>query len=260
VPAVGTAVRIFGFGSGAVGPSRRDAEVTAQSAEDFRYQPGTCPGDSGGPVLSGDGLSLAGVVSTGAAGCGSARAVAAAPHAAWIREAMIHLDPPACRVGDGVCGQDCRLGDLDCACVDDGACRLCAGTDRDCSGSCETDGACVTACLAPDPDCRTSQEGAACERDVECASSACADGVCREPCMAATGHGCPPWAGCVAAGSDDSGGGVCIPFEDEPVLGGCGAAPPSGGAAALALTLLAVASRRRSSGHRSRTNTQGERR
>jgi hypothetical protein len=243
VPAVGSAVRIFGFGAGAVGPTRRDAEVTAQEADGFRYQPGTCPGDSGGPVLAGDGAALAGVVSTGAAGCGSARAVAVAPHAEWIQQAMDFLDPPTCRAGDGVCGVDCRLGDLDCACDDDdGACRLCAGTDRDCSGSCDADGVCATACLAPDPDCGTSQEGAACERDVECASSVCSDAVCRQPCMASTGDGCPPWAACIAAADV----GVCVPYEDQPVVGGCGAAPhTTGAAAALAVLLSAVAIARR---------------
>jgi len=268
VPPVGSAVRIFGFGAGAVGPDRRDAEVTAEEADGFRYRPGTCPGDSGGPVLAGDRAELAGVVSTGAAGCGSARAVATAPHAQWIRQAMAFLDPPACRAGDGVCGGECRLGDPDCACDDDdGVCRLCAGTDRDCSGSCEADGVCATACLAPDPDCRTSQEGAACERDVECASSVCAGGVCRQPCAASTGAGCPPWAECVgaAAGADTDAAadtvaasadtatdasGVCIPYDDTPVVGGCGAAPAappstSAGAALVALLSAVAVARRR---------------
>jgi Trypsin len=245
VPPVGGPVRIFGFGSGAVGPRRRDAEVTETDADQFRYQPGTCPGDSGGPVLVGDGAALAGVVSTGEAVCGSARAVAVAPHATWITEATEFLDPAACRAGDGVCGEACRLGDLDCPCADDdGACRLCAGTDRDCAGACEADGVCATACLAPDPDCRTLQEGAVCERGVECASSVCADGVCREPCAASTGTGCPPWAECQPAGDS---AGVCIPYSDARVLGGCAAAPPtSGAAAALALLLsVVVAARRR---------------
>jgi hypothetical protein len=253
VPPVGASVRIIGFGAGAVGPDSLDAEVTAQDADGFRYQPGTCPGDSGGPVLVGDGAALAGVVSTGAAGCGSARAVAAAPHEAWIGEAMAFLDPPACRAGDGVCGEGCRLGDLDCPCNDDdGVCRLCASSDRDCSGACGADGVCTTACVAPDPDCRTSEEGALCERDVECASSACAEGVCREPCTVSTGAGCPPWAECQPVDGDSHAtGGVCIPYTDDPVLGGCEAAPTSGAPTALALLLSAVlATRRRSASSR----------
>ena len=242
VPAVGASVRIFGFGAGAVGPDRLDAQVTDQQADGFRYQPGTCPGDSGGPVLAGAEAEVAGVVSTGDPVCASARAVAVAPHAPWIGAAMEYLDPPDCRSGDGVCGADCRIGDLDCECVGDGLCRLCAGSDRDCVVSCESDGFCATACLAPDPDCRTLQEGAACVVDAECASSVCAEGVCRKPCAAATGAGCPPWAECVPSDSAP----VCIPYGNQEVVGGCAATPPTTSAAgALALLLSAVVIARR---------------
>jgi hypothetical protein len=253
LPAVGAAVRIFGFGAGAVGPSRRDAEVTAQDADGFRYQPGTCPGDSGGPVLARAEAAVAGVVSSGDVGCASARAVAVAPHAPWLGAAMEFLDPPACRSGDGVCGEDCRLGDLDCACIDDdGVCRLCAGSDQDCARSCERDGFCATTCLAPDPDCRTVQEGATCAVDAECASSVCSDGACRKPCTASTGAGCPPWAECAPSGGDTAA--VCIPYGNEKVLGGCGAAPPTtSAAAALVLSLSAVVLAWR----RGRTNVNG---
>jgi Trypsin len=240
VPRVGSAVRIFGFGAGAVAPNRRDAEVTGQVGDSFRYQPGTCPGDSGGPVLAGDGATVAGVVSTGDAGCSTARAVAVAAHADWIGEAIEYLDPSACRSGDGVCGEDCRLGDTDCPCVDDdGACRLCAGSDPEC-GRCASDGVCTDSCLAPDPDCRTLDEGAVCERDIECASSVCAEGACRVACTVDSGTECPPWAECVATG--DEGDGVCIPYSDAQLIGSCGAAPSGGGAAAeLAPLILALA-------------------
>ena len=275
VPPVGAAVRIFGFGGRAVGPNRRDAEVTSQATDSFRYEPGTCPGDSGGPVLVDEEVPrIAGVVSTGAAGCASARAVAVASHAGWIDDAVAFLDPIECRA-DGTCGSDCRLGDADCDCVsDDGACRLCAGTDLDCSGSCESDDRCVTNCLAPDPDCRTLQEGARCERDVECASSICFRQECREPCTASTGAGCAPWASCLGFDGDGDGDGkagdadgVCIPYNDAVVLGGCAAAPAHAGAtaglahasasAALALLLSAVLAVRRRSARARGPNRKG---
>ncbi len=233
IPAVGAAMRAVGFGNGAVRADTRDVEVTELTDDWFRYQPGTCPGDSGGPLLT-DGLPpmVAGVVSTGAAGCASARAVAVAPHRDWIADAVDSLDPLACRTGDGECGGDCKVGDGDCDCVEgDGACRLCAGADPDCSPACEADGACATTCLAPDPDCRTVMEGSACERDAECASAVCFEAVCRAPCEVSTGAGCPPWAACVpldaAAGADDAEAGVCLPHEDAALLGGCAASRAS---------------------------------
>jgi hypothetical protein len=236
-PPAGTPVRAIGFGAGAVGPSPRDAEVTLVDADWFRYEPGTCPGDSGGPVLFGSsGASvLAGVVSTGAAGCSSGRAIAVAGYREWLDEAIFHLDPLACRTGDGICGADCRLGDADCPCESgNGICQLCAGVDGDCSLQCDADGVCVTDCVAPDPDCRTLQEGADCALDVECASSLCVDGACREPCEA--GAGCPPWAGCVAS-VDRS---ACVPYPPTRVLGGCTSTSPSGHWLSL-LSLLSLA-------------------
>ncbi len=251
-PLAGTPVRAIGFGAGAVGPSPRDAQVTSFDAGWFRYEPGTCPGDSGGPVLFAPGdrpeeSILAGVVSTGAAGCASGRAIAVAEHREWLDEAIVHLDPPECRTGDGVCGGDCRIGDGDCPCESgDAACRLCAGVDDDCSLQCDADGACVTSCVAPDPDCRTLEEGADCAEDVECASSLCVDGACREPCEEATGVGCPPWAGCVASAYDEPG--ACVPYPPATVLGGCSAAPPDPSGLFLSLLTafsIAAAARRR---------------
>jgi hypothetical protein len=270
LPADGDAVRVIGFGADSVGPNARDAEVVAQAADSFRYEPGSCPGDSGGPVLVPDGddddddddpfdsALIAGVVSTGAAGCASARAVAVAAHLDWIADAVAFVDPVECRGGDGLCGPACPRGDADCACVEgDGACRLCAGVDLDCSAGCESDGACVTSCLAPDPDCRTQEEGAACERDVECASSICFDRVCRDPCAPASGAGCPPWLACLAVGAPGAAGadagpggepaGVCVPPRGPIVQGGCAAAGRGAAAPpllALLLWFLAAARRR----------------
>lgn len=274
VPAEGEAVRIIGFGAGSVGPAQRDAVVTSRRDDSFRFAPGSCPGDSGGPVLTGadpDGVSdqgnggvaarVAGVVSTGAAGCASARAVAVSAHLDWIRDAVRFLDPVECRGGDGLCGAGCPHGDLDCACDDgDGECRLCSGVDLDCSPGCESDGRCETTCLAPDPDCRAHEAGAACERDVECESSICFEGACRAPCAPSTGAGCPPWDVCLATGPDDPGasGGVCVPPRGPAVLGGCAAASPGGGpgAALLLLLLLAAASRRPSTPRERNTHTE----
>ncbi|HTE56743.1 MAG TPA: trypsin-like serine protease [Kofleriaceae bacterium] len=247
-PPVGAAVRAVGFGAAAAGPTGRDAQVTSEAEDSFRYQPGTCPGDSGGPVLVGGAAPrIAGVVSTGAAGCATARAVAVAAHAAWIQDAVAYLDPPACRAGDGRCGAGCRLGDPDCPCTaSDGACHLCDGVDPDCATTCAADGACVDACLAPDPDCRAQEEGAACTDGIECASSICLRGTCREPCAPATGAGCPPWASCVATDGDL---GACLPTQGVGVRGGCGVARATrstGAPTALLLSLLAlVAARRR---------------
>lgn len=265
LPSPGDSVRAIGFGSGGVGPQEREAEVTSADASSFRYRPGTCPGDSGGPVLRADDATAAiGVVSTGAVGCATASAVAVAPHAAWIREAAELLDPLECRTGDGRCGDSCRIGDGDCPCVDgDGSCQVCDGVDGDCSAFCAGDGLCAADCLAPDPDCRTRAEGATCERDIECASSLCWEGVCRESCAASSGAGCPPWQVCTAAEEDAQG--VCLPPEDAHALGGCGAVGPRGDITlALALLAAAVAARRRARSIRKslessrQTHEQGE--
>ena len=145
------------------------------------------------------------------------------------------------------CGAGCRLGDPDCPCTaSDGACHLCDGVDPDCATTCAADGACVDACLAPDPDCRAQEEGAACTDGIECASSICLRGTCREPCAPATGAGCPPWASCVATDGDL---GACLPTQGVGVRGGCGVARATrstGAPTALLLSLLAlVAARRR---------------
>jgi hypothetical protein len=175
------------------------------------------------------------VVSTGAAGCASGRAVAVAAHADWIHDAVDHLDPPACRSGDGRCGAGCRLGDADCPCRGgDGACELCDGVDPDCAGACGADGQCAGDCVAPDADCRVLGEGAACTDDVQCASSICHRGACREPC-APDRTGCPPWARC-ATGPDE---GVCLPSVGIGVQGGCAAAYPGDPRPSLGLLSLA---------------------
>ncbi len=262
VPPIGTAMSAVGFGNGAVRADTRDVEVTDLTGDGFRYEPGTCPGDSGGPLLTAGLVPMvAGVVSTGAAACSSARAVAVAAHGDWIADAVQSLDPLACRTGDGECGGDCAVGDGDCECVEgDGACRLCAGADPDCSPSCEADGSCATTCLAPDPDCRTTAEGSACERDVECASALCFEATCRAPCEVATGAGCPPWAACVPLdpAGDDAEAGVCLPYEDAALVGGCAAGragrPRSHDVSAVALALVAALAL-----FTRRTNSKGER-
>jgi hypothetical protein len=260
LPSPGEAVRTFGFGSGSVGPNQREAEVTSTDAESFRYRPGTCPGDSGGPVLRDEEDSeVAGVVSTGSIGCATARAVAVAAHVEWIREAMEFLDPLECQTGDGRCGNGCAIGDGDCPCVDDDqTCQVCAGVDVDCSASCSGDGLCVTECIAPDPDCRTLAEGAACERDIECASSLCWEGVCRESCAVSRGGGCPPWQVCAAAG--EAAQEICLPPVGPYVMGSCRAAR-SGADGASALVLLLAAAfagrRRRSEARRAISRATG---
>ncbi|MBA3499687.1 MAG: trypsin-like serine protease, partial [Deltaproteobacteria bacterium] len=228
VPAVGAAIRARGFGNDAVGPREIAAQVTSRTNDAFRYQPGTCPGDSGGPVLvrdpTDDDYRIAGVVSTGSVGCVDARAVATAAHSAWIAGAIELVDPHACRSGDGACGIGCPRGDRDCTCIEgDDRCSLCAGVDFDCASSCGADDVCATACLAPDPDCGTHEVGSTCERDVECSSSLCFGGFCRTPCEAATGEGCAPWDDCIprtrVGGETLS---VCMP--PLVVTGGCATA------------------------------------
>ena len=243
LPSVGDTIRARGFGSDAVGPREVLAAVSAVTTSAFRYEPGTCPGDSGGPVLvERDGAyRIAGVVSTGSVGCVDARAVAIAPHAAWLADAIELVDPAACRSGDGACGTSCVIGDRDCACNDDdGTCSLCAGVDLDCASSCEADGVCATACVAPDPDCGAREVGSTCERDVECASAVCFAGVCRTACEATTGDGCAPWDECLPR-TRASGETVTVCMPPLAVSGGCATSAPTGALLALALALFAWA-------------------
>lgn len=232
IPAVDTELRAVGFGHNAVAARAFETRVIARTDGAFRYAPGTCPGDSGGPLLTLDGTGtwrITGVVSTGSIACTDARAVAVAPAQAWIASAIEVVDPIACRTGDARCGT-CGIGDGDCVCVArDGACRLCAGVDDDCAPACDADGVCALSCLAPDPDCGTREAGSTCALDEECASSACHYGVCRERCEIGIPT-CAPWEGCVqpTAGARS----LCLPPHE--LSGGCSANHPS----ALGLALL----------------------
>jgi secreted trypsin-like serine protease len=250
VPAVGDELRAVGFGNDAVEARVLATRVTARTETAFRYTPGTCPGDSGGPLLVAETRELAAVVSTGATGCSDARAVAVAPVRTWIATASEVVNPTRCRGGDGVCAGGCTRGDPDCACIaDDGACSLCAGVDVDCASACEADGVCATPCLAPDPDCGTRADSSACERDVECESSLCINGFCRSSCEAAS---CAPWDECIER-TRANGESLAVCMPPLVVTGGCTTTEPTTSALLALALLLILGSRNTNHWRRNRT-------
>lgn len=249
IPAIDTELLAVGFGSGAVGPREITTRVITRTQASFRYTPGTCPGDSGGPLLARgaptEPWQIVGVVSTGALGCGDAQAVAAAPARDWVAAAIEVVDPVGCRSGDGTCGIACAIGDGDCACASsDGACRLCDSIDDDCSTGCEANALCATSCLAPDPDCATHEVGSQCERDAECSTALCDLGVCRAPCDLTLPASCAPWDACVAH-TNQVGETRAVCLSPTIVTGGCSTTTSSLPIGLALLWLLAMRRRDR---------------
>jgi V8-like Glu-specific endopeptidase len=245
-PAVSASLRMVGFGASIDGPPGRQhshaAAVTSVVRDFFRFTPGSCHGDSGGPLLStaSGKPTIAGVVSMSDASCTTGRAVALASYASWVKATAGGLDPPGCRGGDGRCGADCPFGDSDCPCRADGVCRPCAGLDPDCEDDCVNDGECQTGCLTPDPDCRAGASGAECSGDAECQSGLCAAGRCRRPCADDGGAACHPWQQCARRDADAGAGGVCLDLPGARRGEGCSAAGTDTTRSALSLpaTLL----------------------
>jgi V8-like Glu-specific endopeptidase len=215
----GAEMRFVGFGSSDAGPLAYrhvgTAEVTSAEDDRFSYEPGTCPGDSGAPVLEEtmDGDRLVGVVSSGDFLCSRGTAASVPVYAAWIAEGIRDLDPEDCRGGDDQCGTTCPLGDADCPCEEDDRCLLCDGADPDCSSACGPDGDCATRCVTPDPDCYAGDNEAECTEDDDCMSALCLDGRCRQRCGVDPRLGCPPWLECAEVGEDVS---ACLSPPAEP--------------------------------------------
>jgi MYXO-CTERM domain-containing protein len=221
-PAVGASARFVGFGcreaTGDCGPSGEKYEVaapiTAVNAIDFDYGVATCNGDSGGPafLVEGGHEVLAGVTSTGDSLCaefGTDTRVDA--FADWVLDVVHGEDPDTC-TGDA------------CPCAADGACTVACdrpGNDPDCPADCGADGTCDVDCPARDPDCPPAlDDGAACERDDQCASDVC-EGVCRAACT----HAAPVCAEGLVCETNRFGADVCVSHSS-----GCGCRVGGGGA------------------------------
>ncbi len=189
------------------------ATVTRTDGLFFSYEPATCFGDSGGPIIvaSPSGPQVAGIVSSASLLCREASATQTAQIAEWVHQTADELDPPGC-ASDGQCRLDCPFGDVDCACEEDGICQACQGEDEDCSFTCDTDGKCSEDCVVPDLDCGTTEVGQACSDSVECVSGVCFENICHQRCNIDPRVGCPPWLECSEVEPDVS---VCLPTSDD---------------------------------------------
>lgn len=219
---VGTDVRLVGFGvtgedASDSGTKREGVGRIAQSdvyVFDIDADPSsTCYGDSGGPTLSMEDGSVAGVHSRGSCGFSSLDMRVDG----YLSEIQTFIDEhpePSC-AADGLCAAPCEGGvDPDCPCAEDGECAAqCPDLtqDPDCAQVCGPDGMCTEDCAQPDPDCPS------CAPDGHCVAGCVADPDCSKPA-------CDPAVSCCDDDCNDE-----EPDEPLSVDDGCAcrvAAPP----------------------------------
>jgi Trypsin len=173
-PAPGTAVRLVGFGAddnGVVGAKRTGAALLdAVGDAELRVGPApalSCGGDSGGPMLLGDGGGerVAGVASYGDAGCAVSTSYARLDtQSAFLGDALAQIAAlpvatprPSLEAGAG-CGRACA-GDRDCplgfVCLPGGGCGLPGAAASSVGAACTSDATCAGgSCIALEGGCR----------------------------------------------------------------------------------------------------------
>lgn len=182
----GTDVRLLGFG--VTGENESDAGTKREgvgritNSDAFLFDidadpSSTCYGDSGGPTLSMENGSVAGIHSRGSCGFSSLDTRVDG----YLDEIQTFIDDhpePSC-AADGLCAAPCD-GDVDpdCPCAEDGQCAAeCPDLtqDPDCAQVCGPDGMCTENCAQPDPDCPN------CGPDGHCVAGCIADPDCSAP-------------------------------------------------------------------------------
>jgi hypothetical protein len=234
----------YGIDETGVGGIRRTVPVRVDGyiRSLLRVGPGLCTGDSGGPLLDGDGV-VRGVASFtfppmpgGSTACGDVLGAynELARHEAWIRSVLESV-PGSCTPADEACdgddddcdgrmdegclaiGEPCTPADActgECAATRAGTiCTRTCDAARPLSGCpsgfwCAAHDACAGYCVPGAPGVLAL--GAGCATDEECASLHCASGACAPSCR--------PGEGLCFAGEvcGASACGTCVPPETAP--------------------------------------------